>query len=1233
MRKKILMIAAMLTICGTLCTSLTSCHVDNDDTLVPTNPEEKEITTEAELQEVLVGMHVDVSSYMMGDDLIRVWNLRGDSTFIAYDLYYNEEEDNAFAIDTLTGRWKAFLNEEIQYNPEDTDKFSGFYTSFDGAPEGLEESNDTIARLGFLLEESDDLFFLDEFTFLFLADLDYKELHPEYGEEDNGFTEEDYFVDFGDGDADFYDEDSGDDEAGGDEAGARKNRRRAGAGKAISALRAKLARTRAAALGSNTAETVSNVSKILGAGVTAADMATQQTAKTYYENTLKNLSGQTDEETFFNPNDDSFTRDNWRKQQVIYIYDGVGPEMAGNHRFSKVTLPWAKAVTSSNLPLDFCNDVTPENGWELVMNYCGNTAETNANYMALYNRYTGILRFFVYVPNIIQTNANDHAWEVTLSEELAQHMALKFGMPIENRIKNKNAIGMNGTDYSMAVSPWISSKSNDGYSVPASGWWAFDVDMSLYRPNSNIANEKVRLQMLGWEKRELSLTSNMKAELKTKEYPETFSMNSLTGLIGKGKDVYSNVTSLIAAIGTGTATGGLSALIGVASSGIGFVKGAIHAYDLYNQVPPEPYFVTRQYLEGTMTTTGTFQGSAPIRGIPTETFPMNKFETKTSTLGQGVWNLKSSPVMYQMDRKWGKGWDSDGESDISIFSEKRGRNEAPIFFLDPSSIEVELNPNVFNKDNVEYVEVNSICGVRKGTTHESHANFRQAFGMGANSVMNLNQPLPSMDLESPALDYYYNADPTLNEVITDRKLKYPDVWERYETYKESGKLGETLWSLVGRGDDNYMIEPQLVHRWNFNRGPESDKYVKNYTKYAPCYVVTVVVTVKLKDFNEPFVFTRNYLPENVYFNCDKDANKVRNRVADKLAKAQADPWQKGHTNCLENQLRHLELLFGFVKPNYRSQTDYYLKYVRGTEYGSQKASNNYGPCRLVDGHRNMSWQATIITSDENANWVCEFDASRPVNIKGYTLVTDKSTIKDPNRRPSEWSLYGRNSNIEDWVLLDHRNGQSNWADDLPVDDMVGKDYTCKHGLYQHFKFVISEYYGSHNILKFWDVAAMYIGELELLEQEPVIFTVEKSSGGEPGGYEAKNLLDMGYSTEWHSTNRGDGKWFVEFKSNQPISPKSYRFLTGNDSAEYWDRTPQAWKVYGKRNQGDEWELLSDLDYNRDGNAAWVPGADRQKTGILKFNKKAPKNMQYFRLEISRNFGSDAVQLNEMFFNY
>lgn len=1162
-----------------------------------------------------------------------MWDLHDDNSFIAYDLYYNEEEDNAFAIDTLTGKWKPFLQQEIQYNPEDKDKFSGFYANFDGDPEGFDDSEDDIPHLGFLLEEDDeeedDLFFLDEFTFLFLSDLDYKELHPEYGEEDKGFTEEDYLVDYGDEDSNLENEDSDDDKA-----GVRKNHTRASASKAVSAVRAQMARTRSADLGSNTDEVLSNVGKKLGTGVTTADMATRQTAKNFLENTLESLSDQTEKESFFNPNDDSFTRNNWRKQQVIYIYDGVGPEMAGNYRFSKVTLPWAKGVTSSNLPLDFCKDVTPENGWELVMNNCGNTAEPNANYMALYNRFTGALRFFVYVPNTIQTNANDHAWEVTLSEELAQHMALKFGLPIGNRIKNKGVIGMNSTDYSMAVSPWISSKSNEGYSVPASGWWAFDVDMSLYRPDSKVDNDQVRLQMLGWEKRELSLTSNMKAELKTKEFPETFSMNSLTGLVGKGKDVYSNVTSLIAAIGTGGTTAGIKALIGVASAGIGFVKGAIHANDLYNQTPPEPYFVTRQYFDSTMTTTGTFQGSAPIRGIPTMTFPMSKFETKASTFGQGVWNLKSSPVMCQMNRMWYKQWDTDDESDFSIFSEKRGMNQAPVFFLDPSSIEVELNPNVFNKDNVEYMEVNSVCGVRQGTTHESHADYRQAFGMQANKVVRPTgyPSLPSYSFDTPVFDYYLDADPTLNAVITDRNLKYPNVWEKYETHKESGKLGETLWSLVGRGDDNYMIEPQLIMRNHFNRG-SNDKYLHYSVDHAPCYVVTVIVTVKLKGFNEPFVFTRNYLPENVVFNCDADANALRNRVTNKLAKDQADPWQKGHTDCLESQLRHLELLLGTVKPNYRDQSDLFLNFVRGTGYNYWKKNKDIGPSRLVDGRRDLSWEAFLTTSDDNRNWVIEFDGSRPVDIKGYTLVTHKKTIKEPNCRPNEWALYGRNSDSENWVLLDKRNGKSNWSDDLPVDDMVGKTYPCKHGKYQKFKLVIADYYGTRNYLKAWDAQYMCLGEIELKEQEPVIFTVESSSGGEPGGYEAQNLFDMSYSTEWHSKNRVDGKWYVEFKANQPISPKSYRFLSGNDSGKYWDRTPKAWKVYGKQNKGDEWTLLSDLDIDIDKDGAWIPGADREKSNLLKFNKKAPRDMQYFRLEIIRNFGSDAVQLNEMIFNY
>ena len=73
-------------------------------------------------------------------------------------------------------------------------------------------------------------------------------------------------------------------------------------------------------------------------------------------------------------------------------------------------------------------------------------------------------------------------------------------------------------------------------------------------------------------------------------------------------------------------------------------------------------------------------------------------------------------------------------------------------------------------------------------------------------------------------------------------------------------------------------------------------------------------------------------------------------------------------------------------------------------------------------------------------------------------------------------------------------------------------------------------------------------------------------------------------------------------------------------------------MYGKKNAGDEWTLLSDLDMDR-GDDAHVPGESIQKSNVFKFNKQQPQDMQYFRLEITKNFGSTAVQLNELIFNY
>lgn len=237
-----------------------------------------------------------------------------------------------------------------------------------------------------------------------------------------------------------------------------------------------------------------------------------------------NFGGGPDEA--YNINDPDFNATNWRSQKVIYIYDGKGEYVdKNNHKFTAVQLPWSDDVVESNLPMHFCDNVTPEQGWELVMNYCGSTISSNNNFFALYNKYTGVLRFFTYIPlDMNVSSASDHAWNVLLTEDIAQHLGMRYGLPMDQKIVNKVALGMTGTDYNVLVSPWVASLSNN-----------------------------------------------------------------------------------------------------------------------------KPSMKVLQHVDGTISTSGIISQSVAVAGIRNPTFPLTKFETSKSTLGQGVWNLRSAPVLYQID--------------------------------------------------------------------------------------------------------------------------------------------------------------------------------------------------------------------------------------------------------------------------------------------------------------------------------------------------------------------------------------------------------------------------------------------------------------------------------------------------------------------------------------------------------------------------------------------------------
>lgn len=105
------------------------------------------------------------------------------------------------------------------------------------------------------------------------------------------------------------------------------------------------------------------------------------------------------------------------------------------------------------------------------------------------------------------------------------------------------------------------------------------------------------------------------------------------------------------------------------------------------------------------------------------------------------------------------------------------------------------------------------------------------------------------------------------------------------------------------------------------------------------------------------------------------------------------------------------------------------------------------------------------------------------------------------------------------------------------------------------------------------------------------------------GYD--KAVDGNRNTKWKTFERVGGLWYIEFKSRAPITPSGYCLTTGGGGYD----NPAAWKLYGKRNLYDEWELLD----------------SRSGIGLLPDDKNseatfACKKMEcrYFRFEVSKN---------------
>ena len=626
-----------------------------------------------------------------------------------------------------------------------------------------------------------------------------------------------------------------------------------------------------------------------GLKMNRADEGMEHVLMTTWHGLLHGGSGDAED---YNINDKTFTSSNWREQQTIYIYDGSGSEKDAKNRagYTLINLPWNDGVVSTNLPNGFCDKITPQNGWELVYNLCGNRAINGGNFFFLYNKYSGVMRVFYYMPKEF-SSGNDHLWKVTMTGNMAHRSLWDYALPSSSNVKDWTMAGGNG-DGTMTdcVTPWVSMKSDDGLIVPNEGWWAYDVDLSLYRQDFSFSDkDNIKLQMWSWDKEHVSLYSHMTASIDgtIKQSTSGSTATSVSkGVLTLGQAGMS-VASGVAAFAADNPMLGFAALSNVLGCGTSMAG-------IFGDGPFEAEVSLG--LDGHIDTEGLIQGSATTVGVASPTIYMKNF-SNSSTFGHGVWNLKNSPVVYVLN-------------DVYYYMREGGLETvaSPCFF-DPSSIELMLNPDVFPESEVEWYQVDATCVSNTRICHTGTDSCRTAFGLSPRNMgKSFIKPIRSISQCDLYYGYVYIGgdeeewDP-VSDFLQEKDINHEHQFSEdsngmiYPAFVYRGKTnGYYTDAIFGRGYKNdYAIDPIYFHYPGWSQSGEP------FDLIAPGLEVNVVVQVKMKGMEKPLVYMRNYLPELKSVSMGDFTSRVNNVIQP----YQFDSKQEGHHSSYDCHVKYL----------------------------------------------------------------------------------------------------------------------------------------------------------------------------------------------------------------------------------------------------------------------------------------------------------------------------------------
>lgn len=585
-------------------------------------------------------------------------------------------------------------------------------------------------------------------------------------------------------------------------------------------------------------------------------------------------------------NEDFMT--NWENIQTVKVNTTNG--------IDSTATPWSQDATITVLPDEICFDVKKKDGWEMVFSSLGDPNIKDANYFALYNRYLGTLRVFCYV-NDASGIGSEASFGVKLGStnfKVPFYHSLAYSVPTSHtEVNTKLNIAGSADSFYAYYSPYTIT----GVHVPTRGWCAFDIDMSAYNthPETFLNSDKERINLFcsTVSKSDVKLSGTLDAGIKGQYSSAEVAQNASSA---------SGIGSTLKMIGELVGDTRTSSLVGMEAA---MTKSMLNKYCYYagvvfkgaawiaDYITDNPYSVDDiDDMPGKldMNLTGTIDLSGYITSLVPNNIPSLKLGTGIMNhdnpyFASGVWSLESDPVVYISGNKFmGKSprvnfvVGKDGAYNSSRLDNNELRMMA---FLDPTSVKVNLNPNLFK--NIKDVTVQAYYGVFPEEPAGSTLAYQALMKMkDRDSVCLVNHAkkhegdLYTSISHTDAMDYIqYAKEKFIDSNDSDEEKKL------YQTVKQEGSNYQYYGAVMSGGNGKgkkYVLEPQIFF-------PISSDNNTIYDGKVPDLVVSVFVTVEAD--GNLYTYNRNFIPEVKILPNASDFAPIRKNLTDYLDAAKS----------------------------------------------------------------------------------------------------------------------------------------------------------------------------------------------------------------------------------------------------------------------------------------------------------------------------------------------------------